>query len=270
LTGSTGLTGATGITGATGPVAGSNTQVIFNDANTANGNASFTFNKTNGTVTATTFTSTVATGTSPLVVSSTTKVANLNADLLDGYDLASGATASTVVLRSSDGSIFGNIFYGTGNNLSNIQGANVSGTVSSATTAGTVTTAAQPNITSVGTLSSLSVSGNISTGNLTATGTVTAATLTETSSITLKENINPITNALDTILQLVGVTYDRKDGSKKNEAGLVAEDVEKILPNLIGYDENGKPVGIHYTKLTAYLIEAVKELTDKIKRLENK
>jgi hypothetical protein len=135
---------------------------------------------------------------------------------------------------------------------------------------GTLTTAAQPNVTSVGTLSSLSVSGNISTGNLTATGTVTAATLTETSSITLKENINPITNALDLIQQLVGVTYDRKDGSKKNEAGLVAEDVEKILPNLIGYDENGKPVGIHYTKLTAYLIEAVKELTDKIKRLENK
>ena len=75
---------------------------------------------------------------------------------------------------------------------------------------------------------------------------------------------------LDLIQQLAGVTYDRKDGSKKNEAGLIAEDVEKVLPNLIGYDENGKPVGIHYTKLTAYLIEAVKELTDKIKRLENK
>ena len=50
----------------------------------------------------------------------------------------------------------------------------------------------------------------------------------------------------------------------------IDEDVEKILPNLIGYDENGKPIGIHYTKLTAYLIEAVKELTGKIKRLENK
>jgi hypothetical protein len=105
---------------------------------------------------------------------------------------------------------------------------------------------------------------------LTNAGALTVASVTETSSIALKENINPITNALDLIQQLVGVTYDRKDGSKKNEAGLVAEDVEKILPNLIGYDENGKPVGIHYTKLTAYLIEAVKELTGKIKRLENK
>ena len=105
---------------------------------------------------------------------------------------------------------------------------------------------------------------------LTNAGALTVASVTETSSIALKENVNPITNALDTIQQLVGVTYDRKDGTKKNEAGLVAEDVEKILPNLIGYDEHGKPIGIHYTKLTAYLIEAVKELTDKIKRLENK
>ena len=48
-----------------------------------------------------------------------------------------------------------------GSYLSSITGANVTGTVSSATTAGTVTTASQPNITSVGTLTSLTVSGNI-------------------------------------------------------------------------------------------------------------
>ena len=63
---------------------------------------------------------------------------------------------------------------GAGNGLSNIQGANVSGTVANATyavsagtvaTAGTVTTAAQPNITSVGTLTSLTVTGNITSGN---------------------------------------------------------------------------------------------------------
>jgi hypothetical protein len=62
-----------------------------------------------------------------------------------------------------------NFFIGSGNNLSNIQGSNVTGTVSSATTAttaGTVTTAAQPNITSVGSLTSLTVSGNINAGNV--------------------------------------------------------------------------------------------------------
>ena len=58
-----------------------------------------------------------------------------------------------------------NYFSGNGSLLTSITGANVTGTVSSATTAGTVTTASQPNITSVGTLSSLSVTGNISTSN---------------------------------------------------------------------------------------------------------
>ena len=131
--------------------------------------------------------------------------------------------------------------------------------ISANTIAGVLTTAAQPNITSIGILSSL-----------TATGTVTANNFVETSSIAIKENINPITNALELIEQLSGVTYDRIDGSKKGEAGLIAEHVEKILPNLIGYDEKGKPIGINYSKLTAYLIEAVKELTQRIKDLENK
>ena len=85
-----------------------------------------------------------------------------------------------------------NFFSGAGNNLSNIQGANVSGevsfaatansvaganvsgTVGSATTAGTVTTAAQPNITSVGTLTSLAVTGNVTGGNLITTGVAVA------------------------------------------------------------------------------------------------
>ena len=85
-----------------------------------------------------------------------------------------------------------NYFIGSGNNLSNIQGANVSGAVTYATTAnsvaganvsgqvanalvsGTVYTNAQPNITSVGTLSSLSVTGNVTAGNANLGNTVTA------------------------------------------------------------------------------------------------
>lgn len=90
--------------------------------------------------------------------------------------------------------------------------------------------------------------------------TLTATTITETSSITLKENVSPIDNALDKVLQLFGVTYDRKDGSSKNEAGLIAEDVYKIVPELVTLDENGKPMGIKYTKLGAYLIESIKSL----------
>ena len=64
--------------------------------------------------------------------------------------------------------IRGNYFIGSGNNLSNIQASNITGNISNANYslyAGTVLTNAQPNITSVGTLTSLSVTGNISSGN---------------------------------------------------------------------------------------------------------
>lgn len=111
---------------------------------------------------------------------------------------------------------------------------------------------------STGTLTASIFSGT----SATFTGTMTAGSIVESSSIVYKENVEPITGALDKIIQLAGVTYDRKDGSKYNEAGLIKEEVEKVLPNLVTDD------GIHYTKLTAYLIEAVKELTNEIARLK--
>lgn len=105
--------------------------------------------------------------------------------------------------------------------------------------------------------------GAFAAGAITATS-LAAANIVETSSITLKENVNPISHALDSVLSLNGVTYDRKDGTTKKEAGLIAEEVYKILPNLVTTDSSGNPQGINYTKLTAYLIEAVKELKNEL------
>lgn len=90
----------------------------------------------------------------------------------------------------------------------------------------------------------------------------------ETSSIALKENINPIENALDSIMQLIGVTYDRKDGSTKNEAGLIAEEVNRVIPSVVAKDKDGNPMGINYSRLSAYLIEAVKSLKAEIDSLK--
>lgn len=100
------------------------------------------------------------------------------------------------------------------------------------------------------------------------TGVLTTVSITESSSIALKENVAPIENALDAIMKLVGVTYDRRDGSKQDEAGLIAEEVDKVLPNIVTKDQNGRPDAIHYTKLTAYLIEAVKSLKAEINSLK--
>jgi hypothetical protein len=163
-------------------VAGSNTQIQFNNGGSFGGNAGFTFDYITGataipgtlavsnTITGTRLISNVATGTAPLTVTSTTQVANLNV-----------ATAGTVTTSAQP-----NITsVGTLTSLAvtgNITGGNVyanSGTIGAGSLTGTLTTAAQPNITSVGTLSSLSVTGNISAGNLSVTtGTVTMGTLT--------------------------------------------------------------------------------------------
>jgi len=124
-----------------------------------------------------------------------------------------------------------------------------------------LTTASTGNITTI----------NTSSTKLTyqpSTGTLTTTALVESSSLRLKENISPIENALDSVLMLTGVVYDRKDGSSKNEAGLIAEDVYKILPNLVTTDENGAPYGINYTKFSAYLIESIKSIKQVINSLK--
>jgi hypothetical protein len=114
-------------------------------------------------------------------------------------------------------------------------------------------------------------SANVSSTKFTfqpSTGTLSSTIFTETSSITLKENFDPIDNALEKILQLTGWIYDRKDGSQKREAGLVVEDVYPIIPNVVTLDENGKPHSINYSRFSAYLIEAVKSLKQEINEMK--
>jgi hypothetical protein len=107
-------------------------------------------------------------------------------------------------------------------------------------------------------------------GNTIFPGTVTSNALVEQSSIVYKENINPIADALEVVNKLSGVLYDRKDKTQKNQPGFIAEDVEKILPNIVQLNKDGQADGIQYTKLTAYLVEAVKALTQEVQELKSK
>jgi hypothetical protein len=102
------------------------------------------------------------------------------------------------------------------------------------------------------------------------TGTLSTTLFNETSSISLKENLVPIENALEKILNLQGYIYDRKDGSRKQEPGLIAEDVEKIIPEVVSKDDNGIPNSIAYQRLVTYLIESMKELKEELDFLKNK
>jgi hypothetical protein len=70
-------------------------------------------------------------------------------------------------------------------------------------------------------------------------------------------------------LKLSGVTYDRRD-TQVHEAGLIAEWVDEVLPDLVTKDANGNAVGIKYSKLSAYLIECVKSLKQEIDVLKGR
>ena len=93
--------------------------------------------------------------------------------------------------------------------------------------------------------------------------------LTESSSLKLKENVKTSEGNLEKVVNLRPVTYN-KIGSQTTELGLIAEEVAEVYPEFVQYDENGEPVGVNYSRLTAALIGAVKELTNQVQELNKK
>ena len=115
----------------------------------------------------------------------TTKYFNVKQGITTGNILLDGITGNITANNANLGNaLTANFFIGSGNNLSNISGANVSGQVGNALISGTVYTNAQPNITSVGTLTSLTVTGNVTGGNLITTGIANVGTLAVTGNVT--------------------------------------------------------------------------------------
>lgn len=100
-------------------------------------------------------------------------------------------------------------------------------------------------------------------GNITATGNITAF-----SDARLKDNITKIPDALNKLNQLKGVTYTRKDiASDKQYAGLIAQDVQKVLPEAVATTE-GDIIAVDYNGVIGLLVEAIKELNNRIDKLE--
>ncbi|MBP9855823.1 MAG: tail fiber domain-containing protein [Candidatus Pacebacteria bacterium] len=83
-----------------------------------------------------------------------------------------------------------------------------------------------------------------------------ATSWTANSDIRLKENIVPIEGALEKLLNLTGYTYNFK-GTKRNEIGLIAQEVLPLFPELV--DTNGTYLGLTYDRLGPIIIQAIKE-----------
>ena len=109
-------------------------------------------------------------------------------------------------------------------------------------------------------------------GEIRATGDIVAF---YSSDERLKENIQPIQNALSKVESISGNTYNWKEGFETihshigHDLGVIAQEVQSVLPEVVTERETGY-LAVDYVKLVPVLIQAIKELSAKVKELENK
>ena len=94
----------------------------------------------------------------------------------------------------------------------------------------------------------------------------------QSSDISLKENISTLDNPLAKVMQIRGTEYDWKEGNQNysgHDIGVIAQDIEKVLPEAVSTKPDGTK-GVHYNKLIPLLIEAVKDLSNKVDDIKDK
>ena len=184
----------------------SNTTILYNKQGTIGGSSELSWNETTLNVIGNISARNIAGGnllTANYIAAVLTTAAQPNltsVGTLTSLEVTGNITAANANLGNAT---LSNYFIGSGNNLSNIQAANVTGTVASAAYAAdagnasfadlstqsvTVIDAAQPNITSVGTLSTLNVTSTATVGNLVTTGNVVIDQDLNTGNLTVAEN----------------------------------------------------------------------------------
>ena len=168
-------------------------------------------------------------------------------------------------------------------------GTGVTLTPSTITTTGSiaigqaVATSSSPQFNALG----IGVAASATAGTILATNEITAYS----SDSRLKENVTPIANALEKVMSIRGVMFDWKDDTDKlgftpaykHDVGVIAQEIQAVLPEAIrpapfDYDKDSesksksgeKYLTVQYEKLTALLIEAVKELEVRVAKLEGK
>lgn len=121
--------------------------------------------------------------------------------------------------------------------------------------------------------STIDLDGNL--GNISASGNVSANTLASTdgtvqsSDRRLKKEIQDLTDPLEKTLKMRGVSYSWKDQNKsqRKQIGVIAQEVEEIYPEFVHTDTKGMKA-VNYAQISAVLIEAIKELNNKVEELE--
>jgi hypothetical protein len=116
------------------------------------------------------------------------------------------------------------------------------------------------------------VAPNATDGRIDASNDIVAF---QTSDRRLKENITPITNALEKVKSLTGVMFDWKEETKSvhgyegHDVGIIAQDVQAVLPEAVRTNDTGY-LSVRYEKMIALLIEGMKEQQLQIDELKSK
>ena len=98
--------------------------------------------------------------------------------------------------------------------------------------------------------------------------TLIQGTLTETSDARLKENVTSLQDSLDKVLKLKGVSFNKIDTPNVQEIGFIAQEVEEVLPELVTETNDGIKT-VSYSRVTAVLVETIKEQQAQIEELKN-
>ena len=94
--------------------------------------------------------------------------------------------------------------------------------------------------------------------------------VTAFSDVILKDNIDTIDNALDRVKGMRGVFFDRKDNKQERQTGVIAQEVEPFLPEVVRETKDEKKIkSVAYGNMVGVLIEAIKELNAKVEELQH-
>jgi hypothetical protein len=99
------------------------------------------------------------------------------------------------------------------------------------------------------------------------TGRLTAQIINGLSDRTLKENIETLSNVLNTLIQINPVSFNWKNSGERSY-GIIAQDLEKVLPDLVTTDHNGVK-SVSYIPLIAFLIAAVQQIYQEVEKLSS-
>ena len=111
--------------------------------------------------------------------------------------------------------------------------------------------------------------GTVYSNTLSVTGTIYASgTITQQSDINAKKDIETIVDALDKVKRMRGVYYTMRDTNKRS-LGLIAQETQQVIPEVVTCDPSGNNIGISYGNIVGLLVEAIKQSDGEIDLLKS-